>query len=31
LREKVAIGGLRPPSFLQDADALHRLCEARAG
>jgi hypothetical protein len=31
LREKVAIGGLWPPLFLKDADALHRLCEVRAG
>jgi len=31
LWEKVAIGGLRPPFFRKDADALHRLCKVRAG
>jgi len=31
LREKVAIGGPWPPFFKWDADALHRLCEVRAG
>jgi hypothetical protein len=31
LWERVAIGGLWPPRFSQDADALHRLCAVRAG
>jgi hypothetical protein len=31
LWEKVALGGLRPPFFNKDADALHRLSEVRVG
>jgi len=31
LWKKVAMGGLWPPFFDANADALHRLCEIRTG